>query len=142
LTSSDFADGDEIPREFACDGADEQPVFVWSGVPQGTAELALVMHDPDAGGFVHWVVAGIPPDATELSGELPAGARHGVNDFGASRYDGPCPASGTHTYLFTLLAVSAPLDVGDTPTARAVRQAAQDVTIARAELRGMYRLGD
>jgi phosphatidylethanolamine-binding protein (PEBP) family uncharacterized protein len=27
-------------------------------VPEGVAELALVVRDPDADGFVHWVVAG------------------------------------------------------------------------------------
>ncbi len=137
LSSSEFADDDPIPTEFTCDGADRQPEVSWSGIPEGTAELALVMHDPDAGGFVHWVVAKIPPSATSLRpSELPVGAVNGLNDFGATGYDGPCPPSGNHTYLFTLFAVSAPLEIGERPTARAVRQAAQEATIGRAELRG------
>jgi Raf kinase inhibitor-like YbhB/YbcL family protein len=139
LTSSAFAEGQPIPSEYTCDGADRQLPVSWSGVPEGTAELALIQHDPDAGGFVHWVVVGIPADATSLDEQLPDGARHGTNDFGRTRYSGPCPPSGTHTYVTTLFALSAPLDLGAAPSARDVRQAAAEVSIGQAELRGTYR---
>ena len=36
-------------------------VGVWSGVPSGAKELALVVDDPKAGHYVHWTVVGIPP---------------------------------------------------------------------------------
>lgn len=139
LTSSAFAEGEPIPARYTCDGADDQLPVAWSEVPDGTAELALIQHDPDAGGFVHWVVVGIPPDAAALGENLPQGARHGTNDFGNARYDGPCPASGKHTYVTTLFALAAPLELGDAPTARQVRRAADGVTIATAQLRGTYR---
>lgn len=139
LTSEAFTDGEAIPAEFTCDGLDRQPVLSWTGTPNGTAELALVMHDPDAGGFVHWVVAAIPADVDELGGELPQGAVAGRNDFGEGGYLGPCPPSGNHGYVFTLYALSAALELDGVPTARAVRQGASDRTLATAVLNGTYR---
>jgi Raf kinase inhibitor-like YbhB/YbcL family protein len=139
LSSDAFLDGESIPSEYTCDGDDERPTLRWEGTPAGTAELALVMHDPDAGGFVHWVVAGIPPDANELGASIPEGALAGRNDFGTVGYAGPCPPSGNHGYLFTLFALSEPLDLPDEITARAVRQGSADKTIATAVLTGMYR---
>lgn len=136
---SAFGEGEPIPARYTCDGADDQLPLSWSGVPEGTVELALIQHDPDAGGWVHWVVVGIPADAIGIEGPLPEGARHGVNDFGNARYDGPCPPSGNHTYVTTLFALSAPLDLGEAPTARDVRQAAREITIGQAQLRGTYR---
>lgn len=134
LTSDAFAAGEPIPSEFTCDGADNQLPVSWSGVPDGTAELALLMDDPDAGGFVHWLVLGMDPDATEV----PAEANQAPNDFGRSRYSGPCPPSGNHNYRLTLFALSAPLDLGPQPTRRQFRQAADAAAIATAELRGTY----
>jgi Raf kinase inhibitor-like YbhB/YbcL family protein len=138
LTSSAFAEGERIPERYTCDGADDQLPLSWTGVPPGTVELALVQHDPDAGGFVHWVVVGIPPEFSSLGSPLPDGARHGTNDFGRARYNGPCPPSGNHTYVTTLFALSQPLELQDSPTARQVRQAAEGVTLATAQLRGTY----
>lgn len=139
LKSTAFADGQPIPSDYTCDGPDSQLPVSWTGTPDGTAEMALIMDDPDAGGFVHWVVVGIPPTAGSLADPIPAGARHGRNDFGRAGYNGPCPPSGTHTYRLTLYAVSASLDVGPEPGAAAVRRAAADKTLATATLNGTYR---
>ena len=139
LTSSAFADGGEIPRDNTCDGANQPVPLAWEGVPAGTTELALVMDDPDAGGFVHWVVAGIPSTATALgTGELPEGAVQGRNGFGRAGYGGPCPPSGTHRYVFTLLALAQPLRLSGTPSADDVRAAAASKTVAETRLTGRY----
>ena len=45
LSSPAFAEGDPIPREHSCEGP--SPELVWAGVPEGTAELALTLLDPD-----------------------------------------------------------------------------------------------
>jgi hypothetical protein len=137
LSSTAFAEGDPIPTEYTCDGADDPLPLAWSGTPAQTAELALIFDDPDAGGFVHWVVNGIPADVTELGDPLPAGASEGRNDFGGTGYSGPCPPAN-HTYLLTLFALSAPLGLSGNPTAAEVRQAAADKTLATATLRGTY----
>ena len=49
------------------------------------------MVDPDAGGFVHWVMAGIDPATTGLGvDEVPDGAVQTTNDGGQQGYFGPC----------------------------------------------------
>ena len=139
VTSSSFAEGGPIPQKNTCDGADEPLSIAWSGVPAGTAQLALVMDDPDANGFVHWLVVGIPATASGLSGSaLPDGARDGRTGFGRTGYGGPCPPSGTHRYVITLYALSSPLDLPATPSADDVRRAAANATLATAVLTGTY----
>jgi len=138
LTSPAFEEGGAIPSEHSCDGGDRPIPVSWSGVPDGTAELALIMDDPDARGFVHWVVVGIPPSATGFeNGELPAGAHEGSTGFGVG-YGGPCPPSGTHNYSFTLYALSSPLGAGGNASAQDVRAAAADKTLAEAHLTATY----
>jgi Raf kinase inhibitor-like YbhB/YbcL family protein len=137
LTSTAFDDGDPIPVENTCDGANEVLPLSWSGAPAGTVEFALIFDDPDAGGFVHWVVVGIPAASTALDDPLPRGAREGQTDAGQSGYFGPCPPA-VHTYVLTLYALSASIDVGDEPTAAEVRAAAADAMLGTAVLTGTY----
>jgi Raf kinase inhibitor-like YbhB/YbcL family protein len=69
----------------------------------------VVVVDPDAGGFVHWTVFGIPGTVTALEpGSLPARAAEGANSFNAIGYGGPCPPEGDapHRYEFTVYALS------------------------------------
>ena len=110
IWSNDFKPGETIPRRFTCDGEDLSPHLAWSGLPKSTKSLALLCHDPDAprpGGWIHWMIHDISAATAELKtgGPLPAGAREVVNDFGYSRYGGPCPPSGTHRYFFYLYAL-------------------------------------
>jgi len=134
ITSSAFSQGAPIPRDYTCDGANKQLPVAWSGAPDGTAELALTMDDPDANGYVHWVVTGIPAEASSIEGQLPAGATSG------QPYRGPCPPSGTHRYVLTIYALSAPLGA-PASTAAQVKGAAADKTLATATLTGTYRRG-
>jgi len=139
LTSSVFSDGGAIPARHTCDGDDAPIPLDWSGLPDGTAELALVMDDPDARGFVHWLLVGIPPTAEGIGeASLPPGAREGRNDFGGTGYRGPCPPSGTHRYVLTLYALARPLELSAAPTADDVRRAASGITLAQAQLAGAY----
>lgn len=109
LSSPAFEDGGTIPVEYTCRGADVSPPLAWTGVPPETAEIAVVVRDLDAGGFVHWVIAGLPPTATGLAeGAVPPEAVQAVNGFGRPGWSGPCPPSGTHNYQFVLLALVGP----------------------------------
>jgi len=114
-----FADGGTIDAKFTCrapgGGTGVSPGVSWAGVPAGTKELALVVTDPDAGGFVHWVLTGIDPNAsTDVpEGAVPAGLRQARNGFGSLGWGGPCPASGVHHYRFTLHALSDASGVSD-----------------------------
>ena len=139
LTSSAFSEGGDVPRDNTCDGADTAIPLKWSGEPPGTAELALIMDDPDAGGFVHWVVTGIPAGEHGLdANRLPSGAIQGRGSFGGAGYRGPCPPSGTHRYVFTMLALSARLGLTGTPSAEEVRAAAGTKLLGEARLTGRY----
>ena len=57
LHSSAFDQGGPIPRRHCCEGEDLSPPLSWSGAPEGTRSLALVVDDPDApaGTFTHWL---------------------------------------------------------------------------------------
>src|SRR4051812_20586661 len=56
LTSTAFTEGGAIPKKFSCDGENVSPALNWDGAPDDSASLALIVDDPDAGGFVHWVM--------------------------------------------------------------------------------------
>jgi Raf kinase inhibitor-like YbhB/YbcL family protein len=116
LTSPDLRPAAPVPKAFVygeCGGANRTPRLRWSGTPAGTHSFALTVHDPDAprpGGWTHWLVYGIRPGTTSLSAALPPGAVGGRNDFGTTRYDGPCPPPGpAHRYVFRLDALDARL---------------------------------
>ena len=107
LTSQTFAEGGAIPDLHTCRGDDVSPALLWTGVPPGTAELAVVMRDLDADGLVHWVVAGLPPDIGGLAQDaVPGGAVEATNDLGRAGWSGPCPPSGTHHYDFRVYALA------------------------------------
>jgi len=117
MTSSSFDHESEIPVRHTCQGADASPPLAWSGVPEGTKSLALVVDDPDAPDprapkrtWVHWVVYDIPPGVTALPANasavaMPPGARQGLNDWHATGYRGPCPPIGRHRYVHKLYAL-------------------------------------
>jgi Raf kinase inhibitor-like YbhB/YbcL family protein len=119
VTSPDFMAGGAIPARFSCDGDKARPVLRFGGVPSRAAELALVVVDPDAGGFVHWTVFGLASSTRELgSTGLPRGAREGENSAGDPGWTAPCPPSGTHRYEFRLywLRRASGLDAGAKPS--------------------------
>lgn len=102
-----WRDGAEISPRHTCEGADVSPALTWTGVPDGTLEVAITVIDEQAAGFVHWVVTGIDPAAVSmLEGELPPGAIEHGNGFGGTGWAGPCPPEGAaHTYRFTVHAL-------------------------------------
>jgi Raf kinase inhibitor-like YbhB/YbcL family protein len=111
--SSAFAAGAKIPVDYSCDGkADTAPALSWSGVPDAAKSLAVVVDDPDADGFVHWLVTGLPADTTQLNGKLPTGAVEAENGYGTKSWAPLCPpkGKGPHHYRFTVYALDAPID--------------------------------
>lgn len=114
LTSTALVEGGDIPVDHTCRGRDVSPPLLWTGPPAGTVELALVVRDVDAGGFVHWVVAGLAPDTAGLAeATVPDGAVEAANEFGRPGWAGPCPPSGRHHYELRLYALAEPSGVTD-----------------------------
>lgn len=150
LSSPAFAAGGDIPARYTCEGADISPPLVWSAPPQGTKSLALIMDDPDAPDpgaptmtWTHWVLYELPPAAGSLPEDaarshLPAGARHGLNDWRRLDYGGPCPPIGRHRYFYKLYALDVVLpDLGRQGKAQLEAAFAGHV-LAQAELIGGY----
>jgi Raf kinase inhibitor-like YbhB/YbcL family protein len=140
VTSPAFDDGAAIPTRYSCDGDNVSPPLAWQGAPDGTVAFALILDDPDAGGFVHWTVADIAgSDGSAEEGKSPGIA--GRNGFGRSGYGGPCPPSGTHQYVVTLYALSEPLSVEPGFSAADLRSAMEGRVLATGHLTGTYRRG-
>ncbi|MDQ4068871.1 MAG: YbhB/YbcL family Raf kinase inhibitor-like protein [Actinomycetota bacterium] len=143
LRSPAFTDHAPIPARYSKDGENVSPALEWSGVPEGTAELAVLCEDPDAPGgtFVHWVISGLDPSRTGLDvGEVPVGAVEGQNDYGDIGYGGPQPPVGdpSHRYFFTVHASSEPLGLSPGGTADGLRRALEGRELARGTLVGLY----
>lgn len=116
IHSPDIANGAMIAKAQIyrdCHGSNISPALSWSGVPKDAKSLVVTMYDRDvSGGFWHWIVYDIPPNAAGLAAgagkkggkALPAGAKNGANSFGNLEYDGPCPPAGqkAHHYQFTV----------------------------------------
>jgi len=135
-----WASGGAIDVRFTCDGADRSPLLIWSAPPPGTVEMALLVTDDDADGFVHWAVAAIPPTAGEVGegGEI-TGAFAGRNDLGEPGWSGPCPPAGApHTYRFTMYALGQQAELPDDFTGADLLGVADPASIGVAESTGVY----
>jgi hypothetical protein len=116
LTSSAFDNESRIPSKYTCDGRDVSPPLNWTQVPTQTKTLILIVDDQNANGFTHWVIFNMPATLTGLEENIPRTAdlpnspiSQGMNSFGALGYNGPCPPSGTHHYVFRLYALDTAL---------------------------------
>ncbi|HBW18992.1 MAG: YbhB/YbcL family Raf kinase inhibitor-like protein [Streptosporangiaceae bacterium] len=108
VTSPAFGPGG-IPALYTCHGAGQSPPLYWSGAPQGTKSLALLVDDAAAPitPRVYWLVFDISPDTTDVqAGVPPAGARQARNSAGAPGYNPLCPVGGVHFYRFTVYALN------------------------------------
>jgi hypothetical protein len=150
LRSPSFEHQGAIPAKHTCEGGDATPGLAWSGLPDGTKSLALIVDDPDAPDprapkttWVHWVVYNLPASASALpeaaAGDaLPAGAREGVNDWGRAGYGGPCPPIGRHRYFHKLYALDVVLPELKKPTKAALEAAMRGHVLGEAQLVGTY----
>jgi Raf kinase inhibitor-like YbhB/YbcL family protein len=145
LTSTAFDDGGDLPSRFTCDGDDVCPDLFWRDAPGPTGAFVLILDDPDAHGFVHWLVydmtgsgSGGLPEAISATPDAPL---QGLNDFGRIGYGGPCPPSGSHQYRFTLYALDEMLDIAGQPRSQEVRDAMAGHILDTAVLTGTYGRG-
>ncbi len=144
LSSTAFEEGGAIPTKYTyrlpgqCNGQNFSPPLVWMGVPAGTVSFAIIMVDPDGGDWVHWVQFDIPGDATGLPEAIaaPDTGVKGINDFRELGYGGPCPPSGTHTYVFTLYALDATLSLPEGATKAQAEAAMAGHILGQARLTG------
>lgn len=143
VRSPSFDDHAPIPARHALEHDNVSPPLEWSGVPEGTAELAVLCEDPDAPGgtFVHWVLSGLDPSTSSLAGgQVPPGAVEGRNDYGGVGYGGPRPPVGdpAHRYFFWVYASSEPLRLAPGGAAEDLRRALEGRQVGRGVVIGTY----
>jgi Raf kinase inhibitor-like YbhB/YbcL family protein len=109
IRSPAFAEGGLIPSAYGCEGSAGNPAIVFTGVPDGTRSLAVVVDDPDVPWllqrdhlFVHWVKWDLPPDTRGIA---EGKAEGGISEDGDGGYVPPCPPYGEHRYVFKLFAL-------------------------------------
>jgi len=143
ISSPAFADGAAIPTRFTCAGEGISPEVDWSGAPAATETLTMTVIDPDAGGFVHWLVydiaAATAGSLAENVGIAAGSPPQGANGRGKAGYTGPCPPSGTHHYVFTLYALDRTLGLTGTPSHAAIEAAIKGHVLAMTTLTGTYK---
>ena len=141
ISSSAFENNTPIPKQYTCDGSDVNPKISISHVPSAAKSLALILTDADVqgGDFVHWFVWNIPPTTTEINeGTIPSGAVVGKNDLGKKGYSGPCPPSGSHSYIFTLYGLDDTLKLGSEAPKIDVEKTIAGHNVSAASLVGTY----
>lgn len=150
LTSAAFEHDADLPDDQLGEDEGVSPPLEWSGVPEGTKELALVCEDPDAeaGVITHWIVYAIAPDATGLPAAVPREAYiespielvQGLNEYDEIGYSGPeaDDGRGPHRIFFRLFALDVELlDLPPGVTRSELRSAANGHILGRAELVGI-----
>jgi len=137
----DFEEDQMIPERFTCDGLNISPNLLIDSVPEETESLAIMMEDPDApaGVWTHWLVWNIPPDTTDIEqGLVPDGSVEGINSSGNQGYQGPCPPSGVHHYIFHLYALDIQIDLDGQSGREDFLIVTEGHVVAEAELVGTY----
>jgi Raf kinase inhibitor-like YbhB/YbcL family protein len=143
VTTPAFEPEGAIPARHTGEGEDVSPALRWSGVPEGTRQLAVVCHDPDAPvphGFTHWVVYGIPPETEGIPEGGGDAFTEGVNDFGNSGYNGCMPPEdhGRHHYYFWVYALDTEVDAGPGLSRAELLERIEDHVIEQNRVVGTY----
>ena len=141
VASPDFSQG-VIGPAFTCHGSGKYPGIHWSGAPQGTKSLAVVMDDSAAPitPYIYWIVFDIGPQTTNIqAGQIPAGAQQARNSKGAVGYDPPCPVNQNHSYRFTVYALRSTLRLRTGASAKSAWSAIAQEAIARGRLTAIAR---
>jgi Raf kinase inhibitor-like YbhB/YbcL family protein len=110
LSSPAFEHGGRMPDAHTRAGENLPPPLAWSGMPEGTRELALLCTDADAPvpqGATHWVRYGIDAGSTGTAAGERGQCSIGVTSSGVPDWTGPNPppGHGTHHYFFWLYAL-------------------------------------
>ena len=134
ISSPNFEDGKEIPKEFGYKHGNEEPSIDYESVPDGTQALALIMDDPDAMKavgkvWVHWL---------KYSNAFAEYVTEGKNDFGEIGYGGPAPPDGRHTYVFKLYDLDTDLDLKKGFSKQELEDAMKGHIISEAKLTGTF----
>lgn len=143
ISSPAFDHGGKIPDKHTANGDDVSPELRFANVPDGTQQLAVICHDPDAPltyGFTHWVVYGIPAGTDSIPEGGGSDFTEGQNNFGNQGYGGPAPPPGhdTHYYYFHIYALDSEVDAGPGLTREELLEKIDDHIIEQNRVVGTY----
>jgi Raf kinase inhibitor-like YbhB/YbcL family protein len=150
LLSPAFDDGGTMPARFTNDGKKLSPPLAWSGVPNDTISLALIVEDPDAPmpePVTHLLAWDLPANLTRLEeGHFRSEGHEGeVEPLGRNAllraaYLAPDPpmGHGRHLYAFQLFALDRRLNFEYPPGRGAVVEAMNGHVLAKGVLGGIY----
>ncbi len=135
LISSDFQEGNEIPKKFGYKHENEQPNVEFNSIPDETKTLAIIMDDPDAMKavgkvWVHWLTY---HNVTDSNSKI-----EGKTDFGEIGYGGPAPPDGRHTYIFKGYALDTSLNLTEGYSKQELEDAMKGHILAEAKLTGTF----
>jgi hypothetical protein len=156
VSSNSFIKNSKIPNKHVytnCGGTNVSPQLSWQKI-EGAKSYIIVVEDPDAPSaahpninpYIHWQMFDIPASILNIPEEVSSakiGALEGKNDFGNTKYDGPCPPtdSGKHRYFFRMFAVNIPtLGLKTGATRAEIFERAEKHIIAVGEVIGTYEL--
>ena len=135
IISSNFDEGEEIPKEFGYKFENKEPKLDFKNVPKGTKSIGLIMDDPDAMAavgkiWVHWLQYFDYPSQNLIL--------EGKTDFGEIGYGGPAPPNGRHTYIFKGYALDVKLDLKEGYSKQDLEDAMKGHIIAKTKLTGTF----
>lgn len=134
--TSKFANGQQIPKKYTCEGDDISPPFTFDDVPAGTKSLVLILTVNVENPPVHWHVINIPAGTKWVGeGELPPGGINATCSDNTLGYGGPCQRyDGDVTYAFRLFALDTMLNLAHTARFEETAAAMEGHILATAEL--------
>jgi Raf kinase inhibitor-like YbhB/YbcL family protein len=143
ISTSAFEPHGRFPDRHTADEENVSPELSFGGLPEGTKQIAVVCHDPDAplpDGFTHWVVYGIPPDTSGIPEGGGSSFVEGQNDAGEQGWYGPAPPEGhgTHHYYFWVYALDTEVDAEPGLTRTELLERIGDHVIEQARVVGTY----
>ncbi len=150
VTSPAFAEGDAIPARFTADGEKRSFPIAWSGVPEHSGAVAVVVEDADSP--TPWpLVHVLAYDEPGRDGEWPEGALRspdhegdghalGHNSYVRNEYlpPDPPPGHGPHRYVVQVYALKHALGFDKTPGKHDALEALKKGAIAKGRLIGTY----
>lgn len=142
IQSDAFENFTHIPDKFTCDGENVSPPLRILEVPENAQELALIVEDPDApgGNWVHWIVYSINPNTTFIAEDtIPINSMVGINTGGEERYEGPCPPSSMHRYVFKLYVLNRKIGLKNNVNKSDLENAMKGAILEKATLTGLYK---
>jgi len=154
VTSTAFEMHKMVPLVNSAYGDNVSPQLAWSGLPEGTVQLALILDDPIVDmpmPFVHWVAYNIPAAAGQLPGALSKepmvtgvagleGMINGLNGIRQPGYFGPRPPvdGKLHAYHFRIYALDAALNLPEGLNKETLLEAIDGHVLGTGMLMGHY----